>query len=113
RGDGDARIVSSRLDEERRSDRVDVGHGRRVEQEPAIAGERAVLTLTRGAPVVGGVLEKRDEAGDADALDARGPALRLEGKRGKDHVAAVRAAVDDGARAVDLRARAEPVVQRR
>ena len=47
-----------------------------------------------------------------DELDARRPELRLERERGEHHVAAVRAAVDDRARAVDLRPRREPRVQR-
>ena len=36
--------------------------------------ERAVLALAGGAPIGRGVLEERDEARDADALDAGGPA---------------------------------------
>ena len=108
--DGHPRVVASVLDEERRADRVDVRHRRRLEQELAIACERAVLPFPRGAPVVGGVLEERHEARDADGLDPRRPELGLEREGGEHHVAAVGAAVDDRARAVDLGARAQPPV---
>src|SRR5437588_12843976 len=104
------RVVAAVLDEERRTDCVDVGHRRRLEQELPVVGERAVLPLACGAPVVGGVLEERHEARDADGLDPRRPELGLEREGGEHHVAAVGAAVDDRARAVDLGARAQPPV---
>ena len=110
---GHARIVPAVLDEERRADRVDVRHRRRLDQERAVALERAVLALACGAPVRRRVLEEGDEARDADAFDAGRPPLRLERERGEHHVAAVRAPVDDRAVAVDVRARGQPVVQRR
>ena len=54
----DARVVAAVLDEERRADRVDVRHRRRVEEEVAVVRERAVLALARGAAVVRRVLEE-------------------------------------------------------
>ena len=99
------------LDEERRADRVDVRHRRGFDENGAIMRKRAVFPLACRAPVRRRVLEERDEARDADALDARRPELRLEGERCNHHVAAVRASVDDGSRAVDRRPRAQPRVE--
>ena len=111
--DRDARVVRSVLDEERRADGVESRHRRRLDEEVAVVVERAVLALARGAPVVGRVLEERDEV---EMPTISMPAAQSSGWNAsarEHHVAAVRAPVEHRARAVDARLRCEPGVQRR
>src|SRR5207253_8257192 len=65
-------------------------------EQLAIALERAVLALAKGAPVRGRVLEERDEARDPDDVDAGRPAVGMEREAGEHHISAVRAAPEHG-----------------
>jgi hypothetical protein len=107
--DGDARVVRAVEDEQRRGDGLDVVDGADGLEELAVLRQRAVLGLTEFAAPGAGVLQERDEVGDADYVDAGGPEVGILRERGEDHEAAVGAAERGDAAGVDGGVVVEPL----
>src|SRR3954447_5397709 len=64
------RVVGPVDDDQGRADLVDAADRRHLLEELAVGREVAVLALAEGTTPDGGVLEERDEARDADDVDA-------------------------------------------
>ena len=105
-------IVGPVDDEQRRSQLADVGERGRLVQEVEVGVEEAVLPFANPAAVGGCVVQERDQAGDADDVDAGGPPFRLHREPGQHHVSAVRTAVERSPIGVDAFLTTEPVVER-
>src|SRR5260370_27673144 len=77
---GYARVVRAVNDEKRRGDVVDVVDGRNALQKLVVVFQAAVFGLTELAAPWAGILQKRDEVGDADDIDGGCP----QGRVGRD-----------------------------